>query len=170
MQQIIALSLAFAAATLSLLDAGDSDQTIAPFGWPAVVVVYALATLPLAVVVSTVDTAYSSPRNSAHGFVSAKYLPTCHWRMIGRFDLESASFAKLAAAAQTRVRPRQSRTALRAMRFTIARTSKGFENGLWTRKSVSAFGSSKTATVPSAFAFAPIIRTIRNGTTGWESN
>ncbi|MCH8923307.1 MAG: tetratricopeptide repeat protein [Planctomycetes bacterium] len=47
MQQIIALSLAFAAASLSLVLAG-SGKTIAPFGWPAVIVVHALATLPLA--------------------------------------------------------------------------------------------------------------------------
>lgn len=47
MQQIIALSLAFAAA-LSLVLAGG-EQTIAPFGWRVVIVVHALATLPLAV-------------------------------------------------------------------------------------------------------------------------
>ena len=48
MQKIIALSLAFAAAALSLLLAGGA-KTIAPFGWSAVIVVHALATLPLAV-------------------------------------------------------------------------------------------------------------------------
>ena len=49
MQQIIALSLAFAAAALSLVLAGG-EQTIAPFGWSAVILVHALATLPLAVI------------------------------------------------------------------------------------------------------------------------
>ena len=49
MQPIIALLLAFAAAVLSLLLAGGG-KTVAPFGWSAVIVVCALATLPLAVV------------------------------------------------------------------------------------------------------------------------
>ena len=54
MQQIVALSLAFAAAALSLLAASDEGQSVSPFGWPAVVVVHALATLPLAVVAARV--------------------------------------------------------------------------------------------------------------------
>jgi tetratricopeptide (TPR) repeat protein len=48
MQKNIALSLAFAVATLSLLLAGG-QRAVAPFGWSAVIVACALATLPLTV-------------------------------------------------------------------------------------------------------------------------